>query len=649
MNARSAAALLLALAISTAALGQPITSALTYQGELRSSGLAVVGPVDLRFTLFAAPTAGSQIGPMLDRPGASLSLGRFTQELDFGAGSFDGNSKYLEIQIRNPAGSGSYVTLTPRQKLTAAPVAQFALSGNPGPTGPQGATGSPGATGSQGVPGVTGAQGATGSQGVSGATGNQGVPGSQGATGPQGATGATGVGGLTLPYSGSGSTGTTFGVTNSSTSASAIAISAVETGLTGNTYGVFGVSNSTLGIGVFGRAAAGTGATSGVYGQNLSDTGYGVRGQTTSTTGGTYGVYGQNASVSGTGVVGVSSATTGFNNGVYGQDASTNGIGVSGNATAATGTTYGVYGQAPSPLGFGVFGIGGTGLMGQSDTGGGRAIRGLMTVGGVAIEGVASSTTQGSDGVSGESDGPGGSGVVGIATATSGVSDGVVAISSSPSGRAVHAVNAANTGTPYGVFSANIGGAGYAIFSNGPFAASGTKAFRIDHPDDPANRYLLHYASESPEVINFYRGSVVLDDAGEAEVVLPAYFAKINAGPTYQLTAVGSAMPLLHIAQKISESALSAGAAAGPGDAAPVCRFRIAGGTPGGEVSWRVEAVRNDLWVRSHGAPVELGKDEAERGSYQHPELYGQPPQKSLSALGGNTHGSAARAGEVNR
>lgn len=39
---------------------------------------------------------------------------------------FYGNDGYLEISVRCPAGSGSYVTLTPRQQLTATPNATFA-------------------------------------------------------------------------------------------------------------------------------------------------------------------------------------------------------------------------------------------------------------------------------------------------------------------------------------------------------------------------------------------------------------------------------------------------------------------------------------------------------------------------------------------
>ena len=80
-------------------------------------------------------------------------------------------------------------------------------------------------------------------------------------------------------------------------------------------------------------------------------------------------------------------------------------------------------------------------------------------------------------------------------------------------------------------------------------------------------------------------------------------------------------MPLLHVATEISGEAMAAGAP---------CSFRIGGGAPGGRVSWRVEAVRDDLYVRRYGTPVEVDKRPGEKGTYQHPELYGQPVEKRM-------------------
>lgn len=170
-----------------------------------------------------------------------------------------------------------------------------------------------------------------------------------------------------------------------------------------------------------------------------------------------------------------------------------------------------------------------------------------------------------------------------------------------------------------------------AIYAVGRFRATGTKSFCIDHPDDPTNKYLLHYCPESPEAINFYRGTTALDANGRAIVHLPEYFAKINTRPTYQLTPVGVPMPSLHISARIDDRALAAGAVSGPDTSAPACWFTIAGGVPGGEVCWRVEAVRNDPWVQLNGAPVELHKPPHLRGTYEHPSVYGQPEERGAS------------------
>ncbi len=220
----------------------------------------------------------------------------------------------------------------------------------------------------------------------------------------------------------------------------------------------------------------------------------------------------------------------------------------------------------------------------------------------------------------------------GLALATTGVTYGGYFENQSPTGRGLLGfVDPPTSGVNYGVIGETTSlSTGYGVLSNGRFAATGTKSFRIDHPDDPANKYLFHYSSESPEVTNFYSGTVGLDPLGQAEVELPRYFAKINRDPRYMLTPVGTAMPMLHVSAEIDAGSLAAGAAMGPGVVAPRCFFRIAGGAPGGKVSWRIEAIRNDRFVQVHGAPVELEKEGPERGTYQHPHLYGEAPAKSL-------------------
>jgi hypothetical protein len=296
----------------------------------------------------------------------------------------------------------------------------------------------------------------------------------------------------------------------------------------------------------------------------------------------------------------VALADTGVTYGGRFVSASTEGRGVFGSAGAASGITYGGYFQCLSTSGYGVLGL-------------------------------ANATSGTTYGVLGQTYSTDGRGVYGQATAATGATYGVYGESASTSGRGVYGLATAAFGAAYGVYGQSDSSAAYGVWAQGNLGASGTKSFRIDHPDDPANKYLLHYAAESPEVINFYSETVTLDERGEAVVELPHYFAKINTRPRYQLTAVGAPMPMLHVAEEIDEAALIAGAAAGPGETTPICSFRIAGGKPGAKVSWRVEALRNDRWVQQRGAPVEIEKEGPEKGTYQHPELYGQPPEMGMN------------------
>lgn len=170
-----------------------------------------------------------------------------------------------------------------------------------------------------------------------------------------------------------------------------------------------------------------------------------------------------------------------------------------------------------------------------------------------------------------------------------------------------------SAGWGYGVF----GQGNYrALYGNGNFAATGTKAFQIDHPNDPENKFLLHYSIESPEVINLYRGTVELDANGEAVVAMPDYFDEININFSYQLTAIGAQMPGLYIAEEINASN----------------KFKISGGLQGKKVSWTVMAERNDEWVKTYpfSKAVELDKKPHEKGKYLRPELYMQSSEKAI-------------------
>jgi hypothetical protein len=137
--------------------------------------------------------------------------------------------------------------------------------------------------------------------------------------------------------------------------------------------------------------------------------------------------------------------------------------------------------------------------------------------------------------------------------------------------------------------------------------------FRIDHPLDPANQYLMHSFVESSEMKNVYDGVAVADEHGQAIVELPGWFEAVNRDYRYQLTAIGGPGPGLHVSEEISDG-----------------RFEISGGTPGLKVSWQVTGVRHDAWANANAMDVELPKPENERGSYKHPELWGEPVSNGL-------------------
>lgn len=730
----------LLLAIGTESVrAQPLGTAFTYQGELRSSGTPAAGPHDLRFRLYDAASGGTQIGSAVCSDNVAMSEGRFTVVLDFGA-QFTGQQRFLEIEVRidtglNCAEPAGFVPLTPRQPLTASPHAIFALNAGDAATAATATTALNATNAGQlnGQP-ATFYQNATNlsagtipSARLSGTyagvltlnnAGNSFTGSGGGLTGLNASNIASGTladGRLAPTYTqsltfsnasnwfvgtftggGAGltnlhATNITSGTLSSSRLEVPLALSGAVTGgvvhagntsATGDAIGVVGASFSDIGKGVYGYSFAPSGSTIGVEGRSLysptgtgvvgnaiatggwfeasggsgtglfgvnnaasgatygiqarvaSNSGIAIRGEATATTSGAHGVLGVTHSPSGIGVWGTSDATSGTTAGVYGSCDSTGGTGVDGRAWATTGTPIGVRG--------GTSGAGGYGVLGYSTAATGNAV-------GVKGEVVGGNTT--GTGVVGlavatggwfEATGTGGGGLYGVASSLSGATRGVYGSTISPIGHAIHGYSG-HTSTGYGVYGESAGsegigvvgycasGSGFGVYCYGDFAVSGSKAFRIDHPADPENKYLVHYSTESPEVLNFYSGKVVLDGGGSAVVELPPYFARINRDPRYLLTPIGAPMPMLHVAEEIDETVLDVGTKAEPTDAVPTCFFRIAGGAPGAKVSWRVEAARNDRWMQRHGAPVDVEKNETEKGTYQHPDLYGQPAEKSMN------------------
>jgi len=93
-----------------------LTTAFTYQGQLKQGGVPVDSPTDLVFQLFDAETNGAQVGASLIRNGIDVVNGLFTVELDFGVEVLDGSARWLQIRV-------NAVPLSPRQPITPTPYA----------------------------------------------------------------------------------------------------------------------------------------------------------------------------------------------------------------------------------------------------------------------------------------------------------------------------------------------------------------------------------------------------------------------------------------------------------------------------------------------------------------------------------------------
>ncbi len=99
----------------------PIGTAFTYQGKLQQSGAPVNNTADLRFRLYDAASGGVQVGTTQLVNNLTVVDGLFTTQIDFGASAFNGDARWLEIDVGVPAGGASFTTLAPRQPLTATP------------------------------------------------------------------------------------------------------------------------------------------------------------------------------------------------------------------------------------------------------------------------------------------------------------------------------------------------------------------------------------------------------------------------------------------------------------------------------------------------------------------------------------------------
>ena len=507
----------------------PLGSAITYQGQLQLDGHPVEEVCDFRFSLWDAGSGGSQVGSTLTRTAVPVEKGLFTiPNLDFEASAFSGPARWLAIDVRCPAGSGSYAQLAGRQPLTPAPYALYAPQAGSAPW--SGLTGVP----SGFADGVDNNTTYTAGDGLD-LTGNQ----------------------FSVLFAGSGVTTTVARSDHDHWGqhwlGDDLALYLESTPHFVNSSVIHIKSGENMGVGLEGVVAA-----------TNSDSGMLIP----------------------TGVAGINTAPAGG----WANMA----VGVYGAASYAD-NAFGVYGTAPL-----------TGTAGFSSSQQGVGVFGKSSGGGsTGVQGVG-----GYNGVSGRATQVNGNGVVGQAEGFAG----------------------------YGVW--GISTDGYAGYFSGDVHISGNLSklggsFKIDHPLDPANKYLYHSFVESPDMKNIYDGVAVLDASGEAVVVLPDWFEALNRDFRYQLTTIGGFAPVF-IAEEIANN-----------------QFKIAGGTPGLKVSWQVTGIRQDAWANDHRIPVEEQKPPEEVGTYLYPEGFGasqaqSPEQQRLAGQQARMDASASSLEETN-
>jgi hypothetical protein len=252
---------------------------------------------------------------------------------------------------------------------------------------------------------------------------------------------------------------------------------------------------------------------------------------------------------------------------------------------------YALTANSPSSTsGFGVIAQGRTGAFGDSAFLHGVGVRGRATgpVSSFGVWGESDSTSAAAAGVHGTASGYGSNGIIAEAN----------------NGPMAYALWAKSTSGYAGVFAGPVKVNGSLIKSAG--------GFRIDHPLDPANKYLNHSFAESPQPLNIYCGKVRTDSSGTAVVELPEYFEALNTDFTYQLTVIGTFAQAI-VAEEIEKN-----------------RFTISTDTPSVLVSWQVAGVRRDPYISHHPITVEEDKPDRERGTYLFPEGYDQPPERGI-------------------
>ncbi len=573
---RSVRNLLAAAALCAApvvAFSAPPGTSFPYQGRLTDNGAPANGTYDLQIRLFNSSIGGSQQGLTVLLNDQVVSNGVFTADVDFGA-EYDGKALWIQIDVRPGASAGAYTPIFPRTKVAATPYAQaLNLPVSESGIAPGGLLDftNQDTTNTAYVLKLT-------SGGASGNTKTytyQPVLLCETDEGNGIISEVNSAGGWAMLARSEGSSGTCFVGQNAANGGPAATLdisvatnssNALDVGTAGTgRAGFFSVTNTNnaanaVEIQTNGNANSqalrclhsGLGDNSLFEITNAANVGEAVEARTAGT--GNAGLFVHSNAASST------PAVEATHNG-------SSGVGVLGTATGSF--SYGVKGTGLK-----------AGVRGECGSTGGAGVWGTTSGGGGDV----------STGVRGDGNGAGTSGVAGFC----------------------------NFGN--GIYGQAGGGGSYAGYFSGDVHINGTLSkssgsFKIDHPLDPANKYLMHSFVEAPDMANIYSGTAVIAEDGTATVKLPDYFEALNIEYRYQLTCVGG-YAQVYVAEEVSHN-----------------QFKIGGGKPGLKVSWQVTGTRNDAYAKSNRIPTEMEKAPKDKGMYLNPEAFGLDPSLQIGRM----------------
>lgn len=110
---------------ASTALAAPVGTTITYQGHLTDNATPAEGLYDFQLCLYDSTAGGNLVACSAEYDKVPVEAGIFTLAPDFGAASFEGEARSVEIRVRAGDASGSdvYTILAPRQRVLAAPEA----------------------------------------------------------------------------------------------------------------------------------------------------------------------------------------------------------------------------------------------------------------------------------------------------------------------------------------------------------------------------------------------------------------------------------------------------------------------------------------------------------------------------------------------